>query len=209
MNALGFDLITPMVSWGTGGNSIVPTTTVPTWSAIVGLMGAALGIPRDDEALTGLANDYALAVRVDQRGVRSADYHTVQSPSASQVRAIRPRSRAQELDYIDDLNTTITRREYVHDARYRLFVVQVSLHPAIALESIVRALRDPVYPLYAGRRSCIIGRLDAQPVTMEEVQTASHWDQRIALDKPFAMVSERRDLLVGSRLFGIRHECVA
>lgn len=209
MNALGFDLTTPMVSWGTGGNSIVPTMTVPTWSAIVGLMGAALGIARDDDALTGLANDYALAVRVDQRGVRSADYHTVQSPSASQARAIRPRTRSQELDYVDDLNTTITRREYVHDARYRLFVVQVVLSPAIALDAIVGALRDPVYPLYAGRRSCILGRLDAKLVSMAEVQTASHWDQRIPLDKPFAMVTERRDLLVSSRAFGIRHECVA
>jgi len=209
VNALGFDLITPMVSWGTGGNSIVPTMTVPTWSAIVGLMGAALGIARDDAALTGLANDYALAVRVDQRGVTNADYHTVQSPSANQARAIRPRSRAQELDYIDDLNTTITRREYVHDAKYRLFVVQVAPSPAIALTALIDALRAPVYPLYAGRRSCIIGRLDAKLVTREEVQTASHWDQRIALDKPFAMVTERRDLLVGSRAFGIRHECVA
>lgn len=209
MNALGFDLITPMVSWGTGGNSIVPTMTVPTWSAIVGLMGAALGIARDDDALTGLANDYALAVRVDQRGVRSADYHTVQSPSANQARAIRPRTRSQELDYVDDLNTTITRREYVHDARYRLFVVQVVPSPAIALDAIVGALRDPVYPLYAGRRSCILGRLDAKLVSMAEVQTASHWDQRIPLNKPFAMMTERRDLLVGSRAFGIRHECVA
>jgi CRISPR system Cascade subunit CasD len=209
VNALGFDLITPMVSWGTGGNSIVPTMTIPTWSAIVGLMGAALGIARDDDALTGLANDYALAIRIDQTGVRSADYHTVQSPSASQARAIRPRTRAQELDYIDDLNTTITRREYVHDAKYRLFVVQVNEGPAFSLSALVDALRDPVYPLYAGRRSCIIGRLDAKLVTLEEVQTATHWDQRIPLNKPFAMVAERHDLLVGSRAFGIRHECVA
>lgn len=209
MNALGFDMITPMVSWGTGGNSIVPTMTVPTWSAIVGLMGAALGSPRDDEALTGLANDYALAVRVDQRGVRSADYHTVQSPSSSQARTIRPRSRAQELEYIEDLNTTITRREYVHDAKYRLFVVQVVDHPSITLNSIVSALRDPFYPLYAGRRSCVLGRLDAKIVSMAEVQTATHWDKRIPLEKPYAMVTERRDLLIGSRAFGIRHECVA
>jgi hypothetical protein len=44
---------------------------------------------------------------------------------------------------------------------------------------------------------------------MEEVQTATHWDQRIPLKKDCAMVAERRDLLVGSRKFGIRHECVA
>lgn len=209
MNALGFDLITPMVSWGTGGNSIVPTMTVPTWSAIVGLMGAALGIARDDEALTGLANDYALAVRIDQIGVRSADYHTVQSPSASQAKAIRPRSRAQELEYVDDLNTTITRREYVQGAKYRLFVVQVTPSPAVSLEAMVGALRDPVYPLYAGRRSCILGRLDAKIVGLEEVQTATHWDLRIQLNKQVSMVVERRDLLVGSRAFGVRHECVA
>jgi hypothetical protein len=150
-----------------------------------------------------------MAVRVDQGGVRSADYHTVQSPSASQARAIRPRSRAQELDYIDDLNTTITRREYVQDAKYRLFVVQLVSSPAVALDALVGALRDPVYPLYAGRRSCVIGRLNAKPVELEEVQTASHWDQRIALDKPFAMIVERRDLLVGNRSFGVRYEYVA
>lgn len=209
MNALGFDLITPMASWGVGGNSIVPTMTVPTWSAIVGLMGAALGIDRDDNALTGLANDFALAVRVDLSGVRSADYHTVQSPSASQAKAIRPRTRAQELAYVDDLNTTITQREYVQGAKYKVFVVQVTSSPAFALEAIVDALRDPVYPLYAGRRSCVLGRLDATIVGLEEVQTATHWDQRIPLNKQISMVMERRDLLVGSRAFGVRHECVA
>jgi CRISPR system Cascade subunit CasD len=208
VNALGFDLNTPMVSWGTGGNSIVPTMTVPTWSAVVGLIGAALGIARDDAGLTDIANDYALAVRVDRSGVRSADYHTVQSPSASQVRAIRPRTRAQELECIDDLNTTITRREYVHDAKYRMFVVQVVQSPSVAINTIVAALRDPVYPLYAGRRSCVLGRLDAKVVELEDVQTATHWDQRIPLRKSFSMVTERRDLLVGSRSFGVRFECV-
>ena len=209
MIALAFDLVAPMVSWGTGGNSIVPTESIPTWSAIVGMLGAGLGIPRDYDALTQLANDYALAVRVDRLGFRRPDYHTVQSPSASQVKTLRAKSRAQELAFVEDVNTTITRREYVQDARYRVFVVQVAESPAIEIQAIMRALRDPVYPLYAGRRSCLIGRLDARLVAADELLTSTHWDQRIPLKKPVSMVSERHDLLVGKRKFGIRHECVA
>jgi CRISPR system Cascade subunit CasD len=197
-----------MMSWGTGGSSIIPSHSNPTWSAVVGIIGAGLGIERDTPELVDIANDFALAFVVERVGVKSADYHTVQSPNAKQAAAVRPRSRAQELEYIDDLSTTITRREYIHDACYKVFVVQVADTPKFQLTDIVAGLRNPVFPLYAGRRSCVIGRLDAHLVELQELLTATHWDSRINLGKQPSMVVERSDLLVGKRSFGIRQECM-
>ena len=91
------------------------------------MIGAAIGIPRGDERLPRIASDFALALRVDEPGVRAYDYHTVSSPDASKAKAIRPRTREQELSLNkwDDLNTTITRREYIQGARYQIFIVQL------------------------------------------------------------------------------------
>ena len=41
MKAIAFELNTPMSSWATGGASIIPTMSEPTWSAVVGMIGAA------------------------------------------------------------------------------------------------------------------------------------------------------------------------
>jgi CRISPR system Cascade subunit CasD len=211
VNALAFELAVPLSSWAVGGNAIAPTMAVPTWSAVVGMIGAALGIPRDDDRLPIIAADYGLAVQAMDAGEREYDYHTIQSPMASKVRPLRPRTRAQELDLdsVDDLNTTITRREYIHGARYRVFIVQLTDAPLFPVDQIVTALRNPEYPLYAGRRSCVVGRVNAQPVPMDALVDATHWDQRIPLEKPHAMVAERHDLLTGCRTFSIRHECIA
>lgn len=211
MKAIAFKLSVPMSSWALGGATIVPTMSEPTWSAIVGMMGAALGIPRGDDRLVRLASDYALAIRVDRAGQREYDFHTIQSPIASKARALRPRTRRDELDLPgeNDLNTSITQREYVHDAAYTVFVVQMVATPVFELNEISAALINPVYPLSAGRRSCVIGSLHSVPATINDVLQASHWDKRIELGKPASLIRERADQLVGDRKFGMRHECVA
>jgi CRISPR system Cascade subunit CasD len=208
MRAIAFNISVPMTSWAVCGNSIVPTQTVPAWSAIVGMMGAALGIPRGSDALPRLASDYALAVRVERPGIVEADYHTIQTPNRDKATNGRPATRAQELA-LGSIKTTITRREYVQDAAYRIFVVQMDERPLFTVESIVQSLANPVYPLSAGRRSCIIGSIHAQMVDEAGVLTATHWDQRILLNKPVLMVKERMDQLVGNRKFAIRFECIA
>lgn len=211
MNALAFDLQAPMVSWATSGSSIVPSGPVPTWSAVVGMIGAALGVPRDDEALVHLANEYGLAFEVVSPGEVRFDYHTVQSPSATKASAARVRTRAQELGVVErsELNTTVTRRDYVQGARYRIFIVQLADAPRVTVESLVTALNAPIFPIYAGRRSCIVGRVNATRIEAAELLKATHWDQRIRLDKPCTLVAERRDLLVGKRAFAVRFECIA
>lgn len=218
MNALSFELRTPLSAWATGGVSIVPTQPVPTWSAIVGMIGAALGIERGDDRLVRLAQDFALAIRVDRHGQRIEDLHTIQTPSKSMPQVTRVRTRFQELamdcedaekrKYVE-ANRTVTQREYMADAVYTLFLVQMSDAPVHSLAEIQAAFLRPVYPLFAGRRSCIIGRIQANEVDADVVESATHWDQRIALKKPARLVAERRDLLVGNRVFGVRKECIA
>ncbi len=199
-----------MMSWATTGSSIVPTNEVPTWSAIVGMIGAAIGLNRDDDCLPDIARDYAMGIRVHAYGFKHADYHTVKSMSIRMAEITHPRTRLHELtpESLEVVNTSITRREYMYSADYQVYLVQLNPDSRWALPEMLVALRYPVYPLYAGRRSCLIGRLDARISNLQELHQATHWDQRIEINKPFSKIVERHDFLVGKRTFTFRKECV-
>lgn len=208
MHAFIFDLRTPLASWAEGGAALRPTDFVPSWSAIVGMVGAALGWPRGDERLVRFASDYALAVAVHRPGVRIEDFHTIQSPTARQASDLRARTRADELS-VDDVHTSITRREYVSDAVYTIAVFRLNDEPVVAVDVVVAALGDPVFPLYAGRRGCALGRIGARAVEgpLESVlPAATHWDWRIPAPWRPSIVRERRDMLMGGRKFTVRQE---
>ena len=209
MQGFTFDINVPLASWATGGHAVVPTDQQPTWSAIVGMMGAALGLPRGDERLVRLSADYALAL-VDKggRGVLT-DFHTVQSPKESpELKDANPHTRREELES-GEVEPSITRRDYLCGASYQIFIVQVAEHPVFAPAEIQAAMVNPVYPLSAGRRSCLIGRVQARPFDAQMLDRCTHWDARIPLDKPSSLVRERRDQLIGPRRFGVRMEHVA
>jgi CRISPR system Cascade subunit CasD len=211
MQGVLFEIRAPLVSWAEGGAVRRTTDVVPSWSAIVGLLGAALGLPRDDVRLVSLSQDYALAVRVDAAGQRLEDYHTVQSPDAARARGARVQTRADELD-TGDVNTTITRREYIADARYTVLILSKVTTPAVDAKKLAAALCRPAFPLYAGRRSCLVGRVGAQVVhgTLAELlRDATHWDRSLPAPREPSLVRERRDQLVGPRRYAIRLECVA
>lgn len=209
---LAFDLRAPLCAWGTGGVSTVTTQPTPTWSAIAGMIGAALGIERGDSRLVRIAQDYGMALRVVRPGDCLSDYHTIANPKGTVALDRRARTRRDEMEMSGrDANTTITRREYMSDAHYRIFIVPLA--PALhSLESIKSALRTPVYPLYAGRRSCVLGRIESEIVAFSELEAAEIWDERlhnVGFEKPYLMRIERRDLLIGPRVFGERNECIA
>lgn len=117
----------------------------PGRSAVLGLLGAALGSKRDGDfaALDALRT----AVAVFNDGVPLRDYHTVQTvPTAA---AKRPNSRPQALRAGGlKVNTTITLRDYRVGA---LFGVALWGGP---LEAVRDALNTPRYTLYLGRKAC-------------------------------------------------------
>ena len=52
---------------------------LPTKSGIVGLLGCALGLERNDSRLAKLNHSLHMAVRADRQGTEMVDFHTVRS----------------------------------------------------------------------------------------------------------------------------------
>ncbi|MEH3144195.1 MAG: type I-E CRISPR-associated protein Cas5/CasD [Methylobacterium frigidaeris] len=129
----------------------------PARSAILGLVGAALGLDRADEAgHARLDRGYRLAQRVRLGGTLVTDYHTVQAPPAD-----RKAAHATRRDALDRpshrLNTLLSSRDYRADLWVDVALVRVETDaPAPAV--LAQALRRPVYTLYLGRKSCPLGR---------------------------------------------------
>ncbi|WP_185803189.1 type I-E CRISPR-associated protein Cas5/CasD [Pontivivens nitratireducens] len=117
----------------------------PGRSAVIGLMGAALGIRRDGDfqALDALA----IAVAEFETGTPMRDFHTVQTVPTAVVKF--PQTRAAALrDAGDRVNTVLTQRDYRCDVLYGVAV------RGAGLEVIAQALRHPVFTPYLGRKSC-------------------------------------------------------
>ena len=119
--------------------------TWPGRSAILGLLGAAMGIRRDADfsALDGLR----MAVAVFDHGEVLRDFHTAQTvPSAA---AKHPQARPAALAEAGlRVNTAITLRDYRSGPLYGVALWNGPL-PAIA-----EALERPAFHLYLGRKSC-------------------------------------------------------
>lgn len=117
----------------------------PARSAILGLLGAALGIRREGDfsALDALS----ISVAIFEAGVPLRDYHTIETvPSAA---AKRPNSRPEALrDAKGRTNTTITLRDYRAGVFYGVAV------QGAGLETLQAALTRPHFTLYLGRKSC-------------------------------------------------------
>nr|WP_287259949.1 type I-E CRISPR-associated protein Cas5/CasD [Thioclava sp.] len=138
----------------------------PSRSALLGLMGAALGIRRDGDfkALDALN----LAVAVFDEGAPLRDYHTVETvPSAA---AKYPNSRPEALRVAQGrTNTTITLRDY----RVGPVFGVVAWGEISMLEAVARALREPAYTLYLGRKSCPLSAPPGAKVVQAETPEAA------------------------------------
>jgi CRISPR system Cascade subunit CasD len=151
----------------------------PAKSAVLGIVAAALGIDRSDEAShQALTRDYGYAVYVDKQSPLLVDYHTVQAPAAKKGR--RWATRRHELDE-PDLGTLVSLRDYRAEARV---VVALWLRdagkdaPLRPLSAIADALRRPHYALYFGRKGCPLGR----PPAPEVVDAATLGEALVAYD---------------------------
>lgn len=166
----------PMASWGEIAVGESRHSAVhPSRSALLGLLGAALGIERDDDAGQAvLSAGYRFGGKLVSVGMPLRDYHTVQAPA--QQRKVTYRTRRQELMDKSRLGTVLSAREYRCDS---LCVVAIEALPGAihTLDQLAEALRKPVFPLYLGRRSCPL----AVPVWPQKVKADS---LKIALDEP-------------------------
>lgn len=155
MRFLLFRLYGPLVAWGEAApGEVRPTYLHPTRSALLGLLAAALGLDRrDDAAHRALAEDLRFALAVDSAGVPVADYHTAQlrKPAARWS----PKSRTEQLDEARHrLMTVLSRRDYRCDALAEAAAWSEATAPRFSLETLAEALRRPVFTLYLGRKAC-------------------------------------------------------
>ena len=107
-----FRLIAPYASFGAVAvGERRPTWDRPSKSQILGLIAAALGIERTEEARhRELALAYLFAVRVDDAGRVQSDYHTTQAPPQRRNRRFATRADELAVDKTE-LKTILSRRE--------------------------------------------------------------------------------------------------
>lgn len=134
----------PLQAWGTQGRyAIRETDSEPSKSGVLGLVGCALGMARDDAQQLGRLRQLRMAVRVDRPGRAMRDLHTVGAGTF--------RGRAHGMWGLKD-KTVVTQRYYLVDAA---FTVALAHDDDAFVEQIAGALSDPVWPLFLGRRSCV------------------------------------------------------
>ncbi|KGM28861.1 type I-E CRISPR-associated protein Cas5/CasD [Photorhabdus akhurstii] len=185
---LVFRLYGPMASWGqpaVGGER--PTELYPGRSAILGLLGAALGIRRDDESeLAKLQKSVLIAIKQTVPGSLMRDYHTTQVPTHNSN--VVHQNRKSELRS-DRLNTILSNRDYRCDG---IWIVAITLteHTGFTLEQLRDALLKPVFILHLGRKSCPL----ALPLCPKLITSSA---LKTALDIPFPPLihSDREDRL--------------
>lgn len=156
MAFLVFQLQAPLAAWGEPAvGEARGTAAYPSQSAIVGLLGAALGLDRADEAgHAALRDGYGMAVALLRSGSLLRDYHTAQVPGRAALKGRPQFTRRQEMAVPkQDLNTILSTRDYRQNAAC-LVALQALAPGAIALPALASALREPRFVLYLGRRAC-------------------------------------------------------
>lgn len=132
---------------GLGGHERRGSMTWPGRSAILGLLGAALGVRREDDfsALDALG----VAVAVFDEGTLLRDYHTVETVPSAAVRQPNSRPEALQASGLRSA-TTITLRDYRAGSLYGVAVWGGDL-PVLH-----DALENPHFTLCLGRKSCAL-----------------------------------------------------
>lgn len=113
----------------------------PTRSAILGMLGAALGITRDNYAeLFTLSEKIKVAVQVNNTGEKMVDYQTVQAFRS-------PHGKIQK-------GTKPTYREYWCDSEHT-FAITADI---ATIELLANKVKRPEFTLFQGRKSCPLTR---------------------------------------------------
>lgn len=159
----------PMQSWGYRSRFDYRDTALePTRSGVVGLICAAMGIPRDADI--SRFDTLRMGVRVDGDGRVERDYHTA-------LDVIKADASGKD--------TVVSRRDYLAGAS---FVVGLQSNDRGLLDDIARALRSPAWILFLGRKAFPLAtpplRPEDGPVvgTLEDHLLGAHSDKRVVLE---------------------------
>jgi len=161
MDYLVFQLQAPLSSWGEPAvGEFRGTADRPGQSALIGLLGAALGLLREDEdAHAALRDAYGFAVGLLHPGQLLRDYHTAQVPPRTALKGRPHATRRHELSVPkNELGTILSTRDYRQNGA-SLVAIQPRQDAALpyGLDALANALRQPCFTLYLGRKTCVPG----------------------------------------------------
>ncbi|MBI2372791.1 MAG: type I-E CRISPR-associated protein Cas5/CasD [Deltaproteobacteria bacterium] len=132
----------PLQSWGTESRfGHRDTQREPSKSGVLGLVGAALGMPRDDDQTVARLAAARMAVRVDREGAVLSDYHTAGGGTY----------RGEPHSVFGAKNPVLTTRHYLSSAS---FLAALSFDDEPFGARVHEALGSPRWELTLGRRAC-------------------------------------------------------
>ena len=187
MDYLLFRLYGPLASWGEIAIGESRHSGIkPKKSALLGFLGGALGVRRDDDtSQQALAEGYRFAFQMRSTGQLLRDYHTTQAPDS--VGKFNYRTRRDELVIGKArLGTVLSTREYRTDAQ-AVIAVRAEPNTTWSLSELQQALLKPVYHLYIGRKSCPL----AMPLKPEVLSGENFYDVLKAY-QPMALLPGER-----------------
>lgn len=165
MKTILLKLSGPLQSWGTSSKfETRETDYYPSKSAIIGMVGACMGLKRDEDEKIRKLNELKFLVRVDQAPGLCKDYQTVEKTK---------KNGAFDRNYV-------TNRYYIEDG---VFLVALSHEDIELIDEIIKSLENPYFQPYMGRRSCplpgdfLLGARDLDPLeTVKETKwLAQDW----------------------------------
>ncbi len=156
MPFLIFQLQAALAAWGdVAVGEFRGSRDQPGASALIGMLGAALGVRREDEAAhAALRDGYRFSVGTVATGQLLRDYHTAQVPSRTALKGRPHHTRRDELNLPrHELNTILSTRDYRQNAAWAVAVQALPGAPH-RLDALAAALREPRFVLYLGRKCC-------------------------------------------------------
>jgi CRISPR system Cascade subunit CasD len=154
----------PLQSWGQRARwDVRDTAREPTKSGVIGLLASALGYERDDPRIaTELDAGLRMGVRVEWEAELIVDYHTVNEflPMADGGFKGSNDQRAKTLarllrDPDAQPYTVVSTRRYLADGAFLVALTEFASESSALLDRCAAALREPAWPYFLGRRTCI------------------------------------------------------
>ncbi len=152
MATLLLRLAGPMQSWGTTSRFMHRDTgKEPSKSGVIGLLAATMGIDRANWPDLAPLTRLAMGVRHDRAGIPKRD---LQTAGCATTETIIRADGSQSQDGI------VSQRFYLADG---VFLAGLEGNDTALLEQMHKALHNPVWPLFLGRKSY----LPSEPIGME------------------------------------------
>lgn len=167
----------PMQSWGTQSRFTERDTGLePSKSGVIGLVCAAMGIRRDDTNRIRQLASLEMGVRVDREGKVERDFHTVGGgswPGLDNYGVAKANGQSRQ--------PVVSNRYYLADADFLVALAG----PVELLKEIDRALRNPVWPIYLGRKSFVPGQPVWVPDGLKEDKSMETTPERVLRSYPW------------------------